>query len=156
MDDYKTAMAVMTEMFSKDCTFALATVSVSKPAVRVVDTYYEDGAFYVVTYGSSAKAKELQANENAALCSQLYRFTGIARIIGHPLVPENAAIREKLTRAFAPWYFRHNDEADTAMCYVKIDLQTGFFYKEGTGYKVDFAAHTAETFPFTFDAVMPE
>jgi Pyridoxamine 5''-phosphate oxidase. len=156
MDDYAAAMAVMAELFSKDCAFALATVSGNRPSVRMVDTYYEDGAFYVVTYGSSAKVKALKTNENAALCKQAYRFEGAARNIGHPLAPENSGIREKLIRAFEPWYFKHNDERDAAMCYIKIELQGGFFYKAGTGYKVDFMNNTVETFPFTFDVVLPE
>lgn len=122
----------------------------------MIDTYYEDGAFYVVTHGQSAKAKELAANENAALCSQAYRFDGVARSIGHPLDPQNATLRDKLTHAFAPWYFKHNNEQDEAMCYLRIELRRGFFYKDGTGYSVDFANGTAETFPFTFDVVLPE
>lgn len=156
MDHYEAAMAVMTELFGKDCFFSLATVHENKPAVRVVDTYYEDGAFYIVTYGSSAKVKELQANDNVALCSQLVRFEGVACNIGHPLAPENSGIREKLIQVFAPWYFKHNDEKDPAMCYVKIELRNGFFYKDGTGYKVDFLNRTAETFPFVFDVVAPD
>ncbi|GEP66171.1 hypothetical protein CBE01nite_39390 [Clostridium beijerinckii] len=39
------------------------------------------------------------------------------------------------------------------MCYVKIELKNGFFYKDGTGYKVDFENRQAEEFPFTFHIV---
>ena len=155
MSAYDDAMKVMSELFSKDCIFALATVSGGKPCVRMIDTYYEDGAFYVVTHALSAKAKELAANEHAALCSQGYRFDGVARSIGHPLDPQNAALRDKLTCAFAPWYFKHNNEQDEAMCYLRIELRHGFFYKDGTGYSVDFLNRTAEAFPFTFDVALP-
>ena len=31
-----------------------------------------------------------------------------------------------------------NNENDKNMCYIKIDLSHGFFYKDGTGYDVDF------------------
>ncbi len=149
-------MPIMVELFSKDCVFALATVNGNKPSVRMIDTYYEDGAFYVVTYARSAKVKELEANEKVALCSQAYRFNGIARNIGHPLAPENSAIRKKLIRVFEPWYFKHNNEKDEAMCYVKIELQHGFFHKDGTGYSVDFKNNKADAFPFLFDIVIPE
>ena len=152
----ETAMAIMAELFSKDCVFALATASGNKPSVRMIDTYYEDGAFYVVTYAHSAKVKELKANEKVALCNQAYRFDGIAHNIGHPLKSENSAIREKLMQVFEPWYFKHNNEKDETMCYVKIELQHGFFYKDGAGYKVDFKDNMVETFPFTFDIVLPE
>lgn len=96
MSDLETAMIVMTELFSKDCVFALATSNENKPSVRMIDTYYKDGAFYAVTYANSEKVKELETNEKVALCNQAYRFDGIACNIGHPLKSENSAIREKL------------------------------------------------------------
>lgn len=42
------------------------------------------------------------------------------------------------------------------MCYVKVDLKHGFFYKDGIGYKVDFITREATEFPFDFDIVMVE
>ena len=100
----------------------------------MIDTFYDNGAFYTVTYVNSLKVKEIEANEKVALCSHAHRFVGIAHNIGHPLMPNNSTIREKLMKFFAPWYFKHNNEKDAAMCYVKIELQHGFFYKNGTGY----------------------
>ena len=52
---------------------------------------------------------------------------------------------------FSSWYFKHNNENDKNMCYIKIDLSHGFFYKDGTGYDVDFINKQATEFPFTFD-----
>ena len=74
---------------------------------------------------------------------------------GHPLQPENSEIRAKLIQVFAPWYFEHNNENDENMCYVKVEPDSGFFHKDGTGYKVDFAAKTAERAPFSPDVIMP-
>ncbi len=74
-------------------------------------------------------------------------------MLGHPLKDENKIIRSKLIEVFSPWYFEHNDETDENMCYVKIEPDSGFFYKDGTGYKVDFNSKTAEEFPFEFDIV---
>ena len=37
------------------------------------------------------------------------------------------------------------------MCYVKIELKDGFFYKDGAGYKVNFLQKEAEQFPFVYD-----
>lgn len=39
------------------------------------------------------------------------------------------------------------------MCYVKIKLNEGFFYKDGIGYKVNFQLEEVEQFPFDFDIV---
>ena len=49
------AEKIMNERFGKDSIIALATVKDGVPYVRNVNSYYEDGAFYVITYGLSSK-----------------------------------------------------------------------------------------------------
>lgn len=156
MDAYQRCLKAMEELFAKDCTFSLATARDNVPSVRVVDAFFDDGAFYVVTWNESGKAHEIGDNPHVSLCSGLYRFICTAANIGHPLQPENAGIRAKLIEAFAPWYFRHNDEGSGSMCYLKITPSQGFVYKDGIGWKVNFAAHTAREFPFLPDIVSPE
>lgn len=151
MGDYEKAIDVMKELFARDYQFALATVKDNIPSVRFVDTYYEDGSFYVVTYSQSQKVQALTANSHVSLCNNMYRFNGNANNIGHPLLPENSSIRNVLIKVFEPWYFAHNNENDEHMCYVKIELKNGFIYKDGTGYKVDFIEKVAEEFPFVND-----
>lgn len=151
MDTYKKALEVMEELFAKDMQFAMATVTANKPSIRIVDTYYDSGSFFVVTYAQTQKVLELTENPMVALCSERYRFEGNAINLGHPLKSENQEIREKLIKVFEPWYFAHNNEEDDQMCYVKIELGAGFFYKEGRGYKVNFKTSEAEDFPFDFD-----
>lgn len=153
MELYQKAMQVMEELFAKDYQFAMATVRDSRPSVRFIDTYYKDGAFFVVTYAKSQKVQDLESNSQVALCNRLYRFSGNGYNIGHPSLPENQEIREKLIQVFEPWYFAHNNENDPNMCYVKIELTEGFFYKDGTGYKVDFQQKTAKQIPFNFDII---
>lgn len=151
MNEYEESLKVLQEVFARDYQFALATSKDNIPSVRFVDTFYDDGSFYIVSYAKSQKVKEIEKNSEISMCNRLYRFTGTARNIGHPLLQENHAIREKLIKVFEPWYFAHNNEKDENMCYVKIDLKQGFFYKDGTGYKVDFENKKADKFPFTFD-----
>lgn len=151
METYRTAMALMRELFGRDYTFALATTEGKVPSVRFVDTFYDGAAFYVVTHERSQKVKELTKNPNVALCNKLYRFSGTARNIGHPHKAENGAIRGKLMQVFEPWYLAHNNEDDPGMCYVRIMPEYGFIYQDGTGYKIDFEKKTAERFPFDFD-----
>ena len=153
MSTYEKSLDVLVELFGKDYQFALATSKENIPSVRFIDTFYEDGAFYIVTYAKSQKVIEMCKNKKVALCNKLYRFIGKAHMLGHPLKDENKNIRGKLIEVFSPWYFKHNNEKDENMCYVKIELDSGFFYKDGTGYKVDFNAKTAEEFPFEFDIV---
>lgn len=49
----KETEAILLERFGKDSIIALATAVDNVPYVRSVDSYYEDGAFYVLTHGLS-------------------------------------------------------------------------------------------------------
>lgn len=151
MAEYEKSLQVLDELFGRDYQFALATARENVPSVRIIDTYYSDGAFYVVTYGKSAKVIDIEQNEKISMCNNLYRFFGEAQNLGHPLKKENLEIREKLIKVFEPWYFLHNNENDENMCYVKITPERGFFYKDGIGYQVNFKDKTTESFPFNFE-----
>lgn len=151
MTEYEKSLQVLESLFGRDYLFALATAKDNVPSVRFIDTYYSDESFYVVTYGKSSKVLEIEQNAKISMCNHQYRFFGEAHNIGHPLNKENLAIREKLMKVFEPWYFLHNNEDDENMCYVKISLERGFFYKDGTGYQVDFKNKLATSFPFTYE-----
>jgi general stress protein 26 len=151
MDMYEKAMEVMEELFAKDCVFAMATAQDNRPSVRFVDTFFQDGSFFVVTHAKTQKVRELETNSHVALSNHFYRFSGYAHNIGHPLTPENQELRSKLIEVFEPWYFPHNDENDQDMCYVRIELVEGFFCKDGMGYAVNFLEKMVEVFPFDRD-----
>ena len=63
----KDAEAVLLERFGKDSIIGLATTADNVPYVRNVDAYYEDGAFYVLTYSLSNKMKQIEANPMVAI-----------------------------------------------------------------------------------------
>ncbi|MFR3727432.1 pyridoxamine 5'-phosphate oxidase family protein [Lacrimispora sp.] len=151
MDDYNKSMNVLQDLFGRDCQFAWATSENNIPSLRFVDTLFDNGSFYIVTFTGTKKVREIESNSMVALCKDMHRFQGIATNIGHPLDPKNKDIREKLINAFEAWYFQHNDEAYENMCYIKIDPVNGFFYKDGLGYQVDFKEKKAEIFPFQMD-----
>lgn len=48
---------IMNERFGKDNVIALATIDRDSPAVRNVNAYYENGAFYIITYALSDKMR---------------------------------------------------------------------------------------------------
>lgn len=50
---------LMDERFGHDSVIALATQDGDMPSVRYVNAYYEDGAFYVITYALSNKMQQL-------------------------------------------------------------------------------------------------
>lgn len=51
---------LMMERFGKDSVIALATIDNNLPHVRYVDAYYENGAFYIITYALSNKMKHIK------------------------------------------------------------------------------------------------
>lgn len=63
----KEAEAVLLERFGKDSIISLATTIDNIPYVRNVDAFYEDGAFYVLTYGLSGKMKQIEVNPMVAI-----------------------------------------------------------------------------------------
>ena len=46
----------------KDTVLALATVENGVPHVRNVNAYYENGAFYIITYALSGKMRHIESN----------------------------------------------------------------------------------------------
>ncbi len=157
MDDYIQTIALMKEIFGKDCQFALATSNGTYPSVRYIDAYFDGECFYLITRLDSRKAKEIAANSNVALCSRkMFRLEGQAHLHGHPLSPVNREIRKQLIEAFEPWYFRDNDENDAAMCYIKIQPVSVFFHQDGVGYTVDFIGKSVQKFPFSFQPYLTE
>ncbi len=49
------AKKILDERFGKDTIIALATMDGNTPCVRNVNAYYEEGTFYIITYGLSNK-----------------------------------------------------------------------------------------------------
>ncbi|ABR35358.1 pyridoxamine 5'-phosphate oxidase family protein [Clostridium beijerinckii] len=90
---YENSLNILEVLFAKDYQFALATSNDNIPSVRFVDTFYDNGAFYIVSYAKSQKVQEIEKSNKISMCNKLYRFTGIAHNIGHPLLEKNYGIR---------------------------------------------------------------
>ena len=133
---------------------SLATSEGDKPNVRVVDVYFEDGAFYTVTHRKSNKMREIAANPNVALNHLLFVARGTAKDIGHPLTKGNEALRETLARAFEKFYSRHVDEHDPNTCILSIAPAWALVFANGFKYIVDFEAETASRQLFTVDILV--
>ena len=90
------AKEIMNARFNHDTLIALATMDENKPWVRAVNSYYEDGAFYVVTYALSNKMKQIQKNPSIAICGDWFTAHGVGENMGHILDPKNKEIAQKL------------------------------------------------------------
>ncbi len=133
----------------KDNVLILSTVSLEtaadgkpRPAVREVDAIYEDGAFYVTTYGKSNKIKQIEQNPSVAFAFHFgdYSGDGIGENLGWVMKPENAALRDKLRKAFADWYDAANNEQDENCVILAIRITTVHVFKDhgAVNYTVDF------------------
>jgi hypothetical protein len=135
MNKYEEGMAILEEKFgnNKDNIIALATIADGpaasgkpRPVVRDVDAYYEDGAFYVVTWAKSTKMLQIEQNSEVALsvCGEWFNAGGTGENLGWVLEPKNADIRAKLRAAFV-WYDSVNNENDENCCFLAIRLTNG-------------------------------
>ena len=140
----------MNERFGKDNPISIATMDGSRPSVRTVSGYYEDGAFYVVTHTLSSKMKQIKANPEVAVCGlEWFSGHGIGENLGWVRDGNNAAIMTKLREAFASWYSGdHVNEDDKNTCLLRVRLTDGVItdHEKKYGewqYQVDFVNRTA-------------
>lgn len=117
---------------NRDNVISLATVSTNLnddghpiPSVRNVNAYYENGVFYIVTYGKSNKMIEISKNSEVAFLIDRRNITGngVAENLGWVLDPKNFEIRRKLRSVFAKWYDEANNEEDENFCYAAIHIK---------------------------------
>lgn len=131
---------LMVERFGQDTIIALATMEGEIPNVRYVNGYYEDGAFYVITYGLSNKMKQIEKNPNVAIAGDWFTAHGKGINLGHFGKDENAKIANRLRETFAQWIDNgHNDFSDVNTCILCIRLTDGILFSHGTRYDIDFS-----------------
>ena len=140
MQNYENAMNIMVERFAKDSLIAVATTDGERLYNRIIDAYYENGAFYVSTYALSNKIKHIEVNPEVAICSaDWFSGHGKGKNLGWVLDPQNAEIREKIRKAFV-WYDDVNNEQDKNCCFLEIRLTDGMLIKDhhAIRYQIDF------------------
>ena len=127
---------IMIERFGKDSVIAVATVENDVPYVRYVNAYYENGAFYIITYALSNKMKQLEKNPNVAIAGDWFTAHGKGVNLGYFGKEENRLIAEKLKTAFAEWIDNgHNNFDDENTIILCIELTDGLLLSHGTRYE---------------------
>ena len=130
------AEKIMVERFGKDTVIALATTENGIPSVRYVDAFYENGAFYVITYALSNKMKHIKKNPIVAIAGEWFTAHGKGINLGYFGKPENKAIAEKLKIAFAGWIDNgHVNFDDENTIILRIELTDGLLLSHGTRYE---------------------
>lgn len=90
--------ALMEERFGKDSVIALATTADDLPYVRYVNAYYQDGAFYVITYALSGKMKQMAKNPAVAIAGDWFTARGVGENLGYIRRPETLRWRKSCAR----------------------------------------------------------
>ncbi|MCL2718516.1 MAG: pyridoxamine 5'-phosphate oxidase family protein [Lachnospiraceae bacterium] len=115
----------------KDNVISLATIAREpspegnpRPFSREVDAFYEDGTFYITTWGKSNKMMQIEKNPEVSFSvfDQWFSGNGKGENLGWVMKPENAEIRLKLRTAFSAWYEFANNESDENCCILAIHI----------------------------------
>lgn len=153
---YEEAMKLLDEKLgNKDGLIALSTIALEpgeggrcRPDARIVDAYYEDGSFYVVTYATTGKMQQIAKNPEVSVCIIVENFTadGIGENLGWVCDEKNAEMMKKLRTIFADWYEAANNDDDPNTCLLRIRLTKGLWNDphEGIRKEVDFVNRTAD------------
>ncbi|SEU09397.1 pyridoxamine 5'-phosphate oxidase family protein [Paenibacillus sp. NFR01] len=154
MNRYEEAMKLLEEQAgNKDGLISLSTIAlepgangISRPAARIVDAYYEDGAFYTVTYATSNKMQQIAENPEVSVCIIVENFTanGIGENLGWVCDEKNAEMMAKLRTIFADWYYEANNDEDPNTCLLRIRLTKGLWNDAHKGIRneIDFINKT--------------
>ena len=130
------AEKIIIERFGKDTVIALSTIENGVPYVRYVNAYYENGAFYIITYARSNKIKHIESNPIVAIAGDWFTAHGKGINLGYFSKDENYRISEKLKTVFAEWIGNgHNDFDDENTIILCIELTDGLLLSHGTKYE---------------------
>ncbi|MGI6664992.1 MAG: pyridoxamine 5'-phosphate oxidase family protein [Christensenellaceae bacterium] len=139
MNKYHAAMQILQDRFGCDTLLSLATLDGTRPSVRIVNSYYNDGAFYIVTYACSNKMKQISIHPEVAVCGEWFTAHGIGENLGWVRDTKNMEMMEKLHEVFAAWYDNgHTNEEDPNTCLLRVSLTEGVLLSDGTKYDIDF------------------
>lgn len=130
---------IIRERFGKDSLIALATVEEGIPYVRTVDAYYDNRAFYVLTYALSNKMMQIAQNPVVAISGEWLTAHGTGKNLGWFCKKENEKIANQMKTLFAEWINNgHNNFEDENTCILQIKLTDGVLFSNGTKYDIDF------------------
>lgn len=130
---------IMNDRFGKDSVISLATCIDNMPAVRYVNAYYDNNAFYVLTYALSNKMTHIENNPNVAIAGDWFTAKGKGENLGYFGRKENEAVANKMKTVFAEWINNgHNNFEDENTIILKINLTEGVLFSHGTRYDIEY------------------
>lgn len=137
----KEAEKILIERFGKDSVISLATCLDNVPAVRYVNAYYEDNAFYILTYALSNKINHIENNSNVAIAGEWFTARGKGENLGYFGRKANRTVATKMKTVFAEWINNgHSNLEDENTIILKINLTEGVLFSHGTRYDINLLA----------------
>ena len=143
IDIYARARQVMEENFGHVLEMSVASAANGVVSVRDVNAIYRDGIFYVLSRVGNSLMNQISVNPAVGMCHGSHNMHGVARSLGHPLDPQNAALRKFLKKEFSLNYNEYVTEANPDMRIVEIRVTFAETFTRYHRYKIDFEAHTA-------------
>ena len=135
------ALEIMTQRFGKDALISVATMDNAVPSVRAVNSYYENGSFFIITYALSNKIQQINKNPTVGICGEWFTAHGIGENMGHICGESNRELGTKLKEVFSSWYTNgHIDESDPNTCILRIRLTDAVLFSNGKRYDLDFSS----------------
>ncbi len=132
------AKEVMQENFGHIVEMCLASCVDNKVTVRDLNTYYNDGKFYVLSKSTNSLVHDIAINPRVGLCHGSHNIYGNARSLGHPLEAKNAALRKLLKKQFSLNYDEYITEHNPEMRIVEITVTQAETFSRFHRYEIDF------------------
>jgi general stress protein 26 len=124
---------------NKDNVISLSTISTALneqgnpvPWTREVDAFYDDGVFYITTWGQSNKILQIEKNNEVSFSVNFEGITGngIGKNLGWILDPKNSGIRLKVRNAFSDWYDQANHEENKNCVILAIYIKKARIFRD--------------------------
>ena len=141
---YARALQVMEENFNHVVEMSVASAANDEVAARDLNAYYHAGKFYVLGKRGNTLLEHIAKCPHVGLCHGSHNMQGTAVNLGHPLDPQNAALRKILKKEFALNYSDYVTETNPDMCIVEITLTKAETYTRYHRYEINFVAQIAE------------
>ena len=126
------AEAIMQERFGGDSLISLATCRGNIPSVRTVNATYQGGSFYIITYGTSRKMEDIQANPTVGICGDWFTCHGTGESLGWFQKEENRELAATLRKIFASWIDNgHNNFDDENTIILRVTVTDAVLMSHG-------------------------
>lgn len=140
---YARALEVMKENFSHMTIMSFGTCANNIVAVRDVNTYYQDGKMYILSKKTNTLMHDIAICPNVGMCHGAHNMQGVAKDLGHPLEPQNEALRKKLKKEFSLNYGEYVTEDNPDMRIVEVTLTKAETFTRYHRYAIDYVAQSA-------------